>query len=90
MSRVLITGEGADEVFGGYSKVYQPTYFLTALRKFDSIDPVKYDFALFGLGVENDFQPPPPSPPPPIQAPPGWLAANGQAVGTIPWRHRKI
>ena len=33
--RVLITGEGADEVFGGYSKVYQPTYFLTALRKFD-------------------------------------------------------
>lgn len=33
--RVLITGEGADEVFGGYSKVYQPTYFLTALKKFD-------------------------------------------------------
>ena len=27
----------------------------TALRKFDSIDPVKYDFALFGLGVENEF-----------------------------------
>jgi uncharacterized protein (TIGR02757 family) len=23
------------------------------LRKFDSIDPVKYDFALFGLGVSN-------------------------------------
>jgi len=22
-----------------------------ALRKFDPIDPVKYDFALFGLGV---------------------------------------
>ncbi len=25
------------------------------LRKFDSIDPVKYDFALFGLGVEEKF-----------------------------------
>lgn len=24
-----------------------------ALKKFDSLDPVKYDFALFGLGVEN-------------------------------------
>jgi len=24
------------------------------LRKFDSVDPVKYDFALFGLGVTND------------------------------------
>ncbi len=29
---------------------------LTArLRKFDPIDPVKYDFALFGLGVEEKF-----------------------------------
>ena len=25
------------------------------LRSFDSIDPVKYDFALFGLGVNEDF-----------------------------------
>ena len=25
------------------------------LRKFDSTDPVKYDFALFGLGVEGEF-----------------------------------
>lgn len=25
------------------------------LKKFDSNDPVKYDFALFGLGVENKF-----------------------------------
>jgi uncharacterized protein (TIGR02757 family) len=25
------------------------------LRLFDSTDPVKYDFALFGLGVNNDF-----------------------------------
>ena len=33
--RVLLTGEGADEIFGGYSKVYQPTYFLTALKKLD-------------------------------------------------------
>ena len=31
-NKSLITGEGADEVFGGYSKVYQPTYFLTALK----------------------------------------------------------
>lgn len=29
---------------------------LTAnLRQFDSTDPVKYDFALFGLGVEEGF-----------------------------------
>jgi len=27
----------------------------TALRKFDSADPVKYDFALFGLGVFEGF-----------------------------------
>lgn len=27
----------------------------TALRKFDPKDPVKYDFALFGLGVEEKF-----------------------------------
>jgi uncharacterized protein (TIGR02757 family) len=27
----------------------------TALRKLDSIDPVKYDFALFGLGVFEGF-----------------------------------
>ena len=27
----------------------------TALRKFDAEDPVKYDFALFGLGVEEKF-----------------------------------
>jgi uncharacterized protein (TIGR02757 family) len=26
------------------------------LREFDSEDPVKYDFALFGLGVEEKFQ----------------------------------
>lgn len=26
-----------------------------AVRKFDSTDPAKYDFALFGLGVSNDF-----------------------------------
>jgi len=26
------------------------------LRKFDPLDPVKYDFALFGLGVEEHFQ----------------------------------
>lgn len=26
------------------------------LRKFDPIDPVKYDFALFGLGIEEQFQ----------------------------------
>jgi uncharacterized protein (TIGR02757 family) len=26
-----------------------------ALKKLDSIDPVKYDFALFGLGVEEKF-----------------------------------
>jgi hypothetical protein len=23
------------------------------LRKLDSIDPVKYDFALFGMGIES-------------------------------------
>ena len=28
----------------------------TALRKFNSQDPVKYDFALFGLGVFEDFK----------------------------------
>ncbi len=27
----------------------------TALRKFDAEDPVKYDFALFGLGVFEKF-----------------------------------
>ena len=26
------------------------------LRKFDPFDPVKYDFALFGLGIEEQFQ----------------------------------
>jgi hypothetical protein len=26
---------------------------MTALRKFDSEDPAKYDFALFGLGVSG-------------------------------------
>ncbi len=26
-----------------------------AIRKFDSADPAKYDFALFGLGVSGDF-----------------------------------
>ena len=26
-----------------------------SLRSFDQEDPVKYDFALFGLGVENEF-----------------------------------
>ena len=26
-----------------------------SLRSFDQEDPVKYDFALFGLGVENKF-----------------------------------
>src|SRR5690606_11385044 len=26
------------------------------LRKFDPEDPVKYDFALFGLGIEEQFQ----------------------------------
>lgn len=26
-----------------------------ALRKLDPIDPVKYDYALFGLGVFEDF-----------------------------------
>lgn len=25
------------------------------LRQFDAADPVKYDFSLFGLGVNNDF-----------------------------------
>jgi hypothetical protein len=25
------------------------------LREFDPVDPVKYDFALFGLGVEEKF-----------------------------------
>ena len=29
---------------------------LTAeLRKFDPVDPAKYDFALFGLGVNDEF-----------------------------------
>jgi uncharacterized protein (TIGR02757 family) len=28
---------------------------MTTLRKLDSTDPVKYDFALFGLGVFEDF-----------------------------------
>ena len=28
----------------------------TALRKFDPTDPVKYDFALFGLGVYEGFK----------------------------------
>lgn len=27
----------------------------SVLRKFDAEDPAKYDFALFGLGVSNDF-----------------------------------
>ena len=27
----------------------------SAIRKFDSADPAKYDFALFGLGVAGDF-----------------------------------
>ncbi|NNC50190.1 MAG: DUF2400 family protein, partial [Flaviramulus sp.] len=27
----------------------------TSLRKFDNSDPVKYDFALFGLGVFEGF-----------------------------------
>jgi hypothetical protein len=27
----------------------------TALRKFDPVDPVKYDFALFGLGAFEKF-----------------------------------
>ena len=26
------------------------------LQKFDPLDPVKYDFALFGLGIEEHFQ----------------------------------
>ena len=25
------------------------------LREFDPLDPVKYDFALFGMGVNRDF-----------------------------------
>ena len=25
------------------------------LREFDPVDPVKYDFALFGLGIEEKF-----------------------------------
>lgn len=39
----------------------KPTDWLTALeltaklREFDAADPVKYDFALFGLGVEEKF-----------------------------------
>ncbi len=36
---------------------WQTAIELTAnLRKFDPIDPVKYDFALFGLGIEEHFQ----------------------------------
>ncbi len=27
----------------------------TSLREFDPVDPVKYDFALFGMGVNNDL-----------------------------------
>ena len=27
----------------------------TVLQKFDPVDPVKYDFALFGVGVNEDF-----------------------------------
>jgi len=35
---------------------WQTTVELTnALKKFDPEDPVKYDFALFGLGVEEKF-----------------------------------
>lgn len=35
---------------------WQTALALTAeLRKFDPLDPVKYDFALFGLGVEEKF-----------------------------------
>jgi len=30
-------------------------YLTKALRKFDAADPVKYDFALFGLGVFEKF-----------------------------------
>jgi hypothetical protein len=26
------------------------------LQNFDFVDPVKYDFALFGLGIEEHFQ----------------------------------
>jgi len=26
------------------------------LRQFDPLDPVKYDFALFGLGIEEHYQ----------------------------------
>jgi uncharacterized protein (TIGR02757 family) len=25
------------------------------LKKFDPVDPVKYDFALFGMGMNNEF-----------------------------------
>jgi len=35
---------------------WQTALELTAsLKQFDSADPVKYDFALFGLGVEEKF-----------------------------------
>ena len=35
---------------------WQAALDLTAqLRKFDAEDPVKYDFALFGLGIEEGF-----------------------------------
>jgi len=35
---------------------WQTALELTAnLRKLDPVDPVKYDFALFGLGVEEKF-----------------------------------
>jgi hypothetical protein len=27
-----------------------------ALREFDPLDPVKYDFALFGMGVNGDTE----------------------------------
>ncbi|MEX2596085.1 MAG: DUF2400 family protein, partial [Salibacteraceae bacterium] len=29
----------------------------SALRNFDQTDPVKYDFALFGLGVDQKLNP---------------------------------
>ena len=35
---------------------WQAALDLTAnLKKFDSLDPVKYDFALFGIGVMEKF-----------------------------------
>jgi uncharacterized protein (TIGR02757 family) len=35
---------------------YTATELTLNLQKFDPIDPVKYDFALFGLGIEEHFQ----------------------------------